>query len=368
MSLSEMIEQHGLLTTAQAVEVRDLLRPRYPHDYDLAKELERRGWLTPYQVNELAMGNVADLVIGPYVILDLVGEGGFGQVFMARHMFMQRLVALKLIRPELVSNPEAIGRFYREVSALSQLKHPNVVLAHDAGPVGDTHFLAMEFVQGVNLQTLVDESGPLEVDQACDYIRQAALGLQHMHDRGLVHRDIKPSNLLVTPMDDPNEASRGASGLSAAMASGQSFPWGLVKVLDLGLARFQETVSEGIDDQLTQAGAGGLRGSADYLSPEQAIDFHTADIRADIYSLGCTFYFLLTGRPPFEGSLALKLLKHQKEEPRSLEQLRSGLPRKLPPIVRKMMAKKPADRYSAPAEAAAAIAGTFRTSWLSLWR
>jgi serine/threonine-protein kinase len=364
--LADVLEQLGLLTPAQLREIRDTLRTKFPHDYDLAKELERLGWLSAYQVGQIGLGRAAHLTVGPYFILDLIGEGGFGQVFMARHTYLQRLAALKLLRPEVAGDPDAVEQFYREASALGQLTHPNVILAHEAGPVADTHFLAMEYVVGVNLQAMVEASGPLEVDQACDYVRQAALGLQHMYDHGLVHRDIKPSNLMVKPTDDPAETSRGARGQWMAAAAGQSFPWGLVKILDLGLARSLQTGSEIVDDASVRES--GPRGTADYLAPEQAIDFHTADIRADVYSLGCTFYFLLTGRPPFEGPLAMKLLKHQREEPVAVEQLRGGLPRKLGGVVRKMMAKLPSDRFRTPADAAAAVAGTFRQNWLGMGR
>jgi serine/threonine protein kinase len=364
--LADDLEQLGLLTPTQLRHIRDVLRIKFPHDYDLAMELERLGWLSSYQVSQIGLGKAGALSVGPYQILDLLGEGGFGQVFLARHSYLQRLVALKLLRSELASDAEAVDQFYREVGSLGQLSHPNLILAHEAGPIADTHFLAMEYLVGVNLQTMVDDSGPLEADQACDYIRQAALGLQHMYDSGLVHRDIKPSNLMVKPTDDPGETTRGARGTWMAAAAGQSFPWGMIKILDLGLARSLQTGGDLLADNPMPNRESGLRGSADYLAPEQAIDFQSADIRADIYSLGCTFYYLVTGRPPFEGPLALKLMKHQREEPAAVEQLRGGLPRKLGAVIRKMMAKLPSDRFRTPAEAAAAIAGTTRQNWLSL--
>ena len=199
---------------------------------------------------------------------------------------MNRVVALKVIRRESLADAEAVGRFYREIQVVSQLDHPNVVHAYDAGPVGATHFLAMEYVEGTDLGRLVKQSGPLPVAQACDYIRQAALGLQHAHERGLVHRDIKPHNLIMSLSD------------------------GLIKVADLGLARLSRTANEDLTAVLTSANTTGsltpqnavMMGTADYLAPEQALDFHKADIRADIYGLGCTFYYLLTGRPPFAGT------------------------------------------------------------------
>jgi serine/threonine-protein kinase len=356
----QAIRQFRLLSPTQLEELTHNLRD-YPHPRGLAQGLLKAGWLTAFQVNCLLTGRGQELVLGPYILMERLGEGGVGNVFKARHVYMQRYVAIKFLRPDMVGNAEVVGRFYREVQAFGQLVHPNVVLGHDAGPCGNTHFLAMEYVEGTDLQKLVTQKGPLAIDQACDYIRQAALGLEHIHGRGLVHRDIKPSNLLVTHI----EAGEGLAG----PYSGQSFPFGLIKILDLGLARFDATYIENADD-LTMAGKGGVRGSADFLAPEQAIDFHSADIRADIYSLGCTFYFLLAGKPPFDGgSLAQKLMKHQSAEPPSLEKKRgSAVPRRLPQIIARMMAKRPEDRYQTPAEVASAIGSTQQRSWLGLWR
>src|SRR5262249_28729803 len=154
--------------------------------------LIERGWLTAFQVNLLFQGRAADLMLGHYVVLERLGEGGTGQVFKARHQKLGRTVAVKVIRPELLTDPEVVARFYREVQVLSQMSHPNVVHAYDAGPIDATHFLAMEYVEGVDLDRRVKEQGPLPLALACDYIRQAALGLQHAHEKGLVHRDIKP--------------------------------------------------------------------------------------------------------------------------------------------------------------------------------
>jgi len=219
-----------------------------------------------------------------------------------------------------------------------------VVLAHDAGPLGGNYYLAMEYVEGVDLFRLVKEKGPLPPTLACDYVRQTALGLQHIHERGLVHRDIKPSNLLLVAGDG------AASAGTAALTTHQ------VKILDLGLARVsQSAVLEGLG-VMTAVGTL-LVGTLDYMAPEQARDFHQADIRADIYSLGCTLYFLLTGQPPFpEGWLAHKLMQHQNAEPRPIEQVRADLPPWLPAVVRLMLAKSPEDRFQTPAELAAVLA------------
>jgi serine/threonine-protein kinase len=364
-SCIQAIRQYRLLTAPQLDEINENL-PAFRTPRVLAQELVKAGWLTPFQVNQVFKGQGKNLVLGPYVLVERLGEGGVGHVFKAQHVHMQRYVAIKFLRSEKLDNPEVVARFYREIHAVSQLVHPNVVIAHDAGPFGQTHYLAMEYVEGVDLQKKVSQGEPLGVEQACDYIRQAALGLQHIHERGLVHRDIKPGNLLVTQVEtDSKSCSTSSSG---TLYLGQSFPWGLIKILDLGLARFDD--SDGVaSTPLTTAGEGGIRGSADYLAPEQAVDFHAADIRADIYSLGCTLYFLLTGKPPFEGkSLAQKLMMHQRAAPPSLEKLRPGLPRKLDQIIQTTMAKKPEDRFQTPGEMAGAIASVHQARWLSLFR
>jgi serine/threonine-protein kinase len=357
-ALLEALRSLPLLAPAQLAEVTERLAPRFRQPRRLAQELLRRGWITPYQVNQLFLGKGNDLVVGPYLILERLGEGGLGQVFKAWHSYMQRHVTIKLIRGERVEDAEAVARFYREIQVVSQLAHPNVIQAYDAGPIGASHFIALEYVEGTDLHTRVRQGELLPVPQACDYVRQAALGLQHLHERGLVHRDVRPANLLVLPIDGLHQ-SPGRTGLTQFF-SGKSYPWGLVKIVDVGLARFQAG-----DNGL----AGGLRGSADFLAPEQAADFHSADIRADIYSLGCTFYFLLTGQAPFEGGTAArKLFCHQRLEPTPIDRLRSGLPRRLVPVIRKMMAKRPGDRYQTPAEVAAAITAVHDRSWLPIWR
>jgi serine/threonine protein kinase len=307
----------------------------------LAKELLHKGWLTPYQVNQLLQGRGRDLLVGPYLLLERLGEGGAGQVFKVRHEKMNRILALKVIRKELLADPEIVGRFYREIRIAGQLDHPNVVHAYDAGPAGSSHFLAMEYVEGTDLGRLVKQGGPLPALQACEYIRQAALGLQHAHERGLVHRDIKPHNLIMSIRD------------------------GLIKVADLGLARLPRAGNDEVTAALTGASATAaltpqhavMMGTADYLAPEQALDFHNADIRADIYSLGCTLYYLLAGRPPFPGAtLTEKLLKHQQAEPPPIENAKTPVPQALIAVLHRMLAKKPKDRYQTPAEVVEALA------------
>jgi serine/threonine-protein kinase len=325
-----------------ALRAGNLLRPEqlnevvrrqehFPEPRALAQKLLARGWITTYQANRLLQGRGAELVRGPYLLLERIGQGGMGEVFKARHLLMNRVVALKAIHKQMVADPAALARFRREIQAAARLSHPNIVVAHDAAQIGDLLVLVMEYVEGIDLHRLVQKNGPLPSDQACDYIRQAALGLQHAHERGLVHRDIKPSNLLVTTQ-------------------------GVVKVLDLGLARTTGSgESSKAGSQLT--GLGTVVGTADYMAPEQALDAHHADIRADIYSLGCTLYFLFSGRPPFpNGSLKEKLYWHEQVEPQAIETVRSDLPPALRAVLRKMMAKRLPDRFQTPAEVAHILA------------
>jgi uncharacterized protein (TIGR03067 family) len=286
---------------------------------------------------------------GRYRVQELLGVGGMGSVYKAEHLLMERPVALKLISHSLMSNPSMIERFRREVKTAAKLKHPNIVMAYDAEQAGNSHFLVMEYVEGKSLARLVSEQGPLPVRQACDYIRQAALGLQHAHERGMVHRDIKPQNLMLTTE-------------------------GQVKILDFGLARFaMEAAPTGAllaapgtetptpsgsstgSESLTQVGT--VMGTPDYIAPEQATDAHKADIRADIYSLGCTLYDLLAGHAPFpEGTVVAKVKSHMERSPRPLAELRKDVPQELARVVERMMAKDPARRYQTPGEVAAALA------------
>jgi serine/threonine protein kinase len=332
-NMIDCLVEAKLLSGPQLAEVKNSLS-RVGQPQQLAHALINRGWLTSFQAKYLLNGRGAELVLGPFVILEPLGQGGAGQVFKARHR--DRVIALKLLRPELVKDREAVQRFCREIEVGSQVCHPNIAQTVDAGQIGATHYLAIEYVDGPNLERLVQTQGPLPPARAAEYIRQAALGLQHAHQRGLVHRDIKPSNLLVT------------------RAQGEP-PVGLLKILDLGLARLLEPAAGSQTANLTLAGgAGVMQGTPDYMAPEQALDFHSADIRADLYSLGCTLYFLLAGKPPFAGCkmLAEKLMKHQQAEP-ALAEL--NLPVDLEMVLRKMLAKRPLDRYQTPAELVEAI-------------
>jgi serine/threonine protein kinase len=328
-SLVDVLQESRLLE-GRELEQASGLQSRYPDAKGLGAQLIRAGWLTPFQVNQLLQGRCAELVLGPYRVLERLGEGGMGQVFKARHEGLQRIVALKVIRKEKLTDPRALQRFRQEARAAAQLAHPNIVTLYDASEIGGTHFLAMEYVEGADLARIVKESGPLPVGRACDYIRQAALGVQHAHERGLVHRDIKPSNLLVTKA-------------------------GQVKVLDMGLARLHGSDGAAAPDAaMTQAGY--LVGTPDFMAPEQAKNSRTVDARADVYSLGCTLYYLLAGRPPFEGPTAVeKLVQHQMEELPPLRKLQPEVPADLDVVIRKLMAKRPEDRYPTAAAAAEAL-------------
>jgi serine/threonine-protein kinase len=327
----DALRDFGLVDSSRLEELNRALGSQLISGPDaLLTDLIRRGWLTEFQVRRIVEGDGHKLVLGSYLILDRLGGGGMGEVYKARHRRLDRVVALKVIRPDRIDNPEVIARFLREAKLAARLSHPNIILVHDADQAGSTPFFAMEFVAGETLAQVLRRGGPLPIGQACDVIRQACLGLQHAHERGLVHRDIKPSNLLL--------ASEG----------------GIVKVLDLGLAFLNPAHSEEAAEPLTNSGV--VMGTADYMAPEQGIDAHAVDIRADIYSLGCTFYHLLTGTPPFPGgTFTQKVLRHQRETAIPVDAHRPEIPSALADVVRTMMAREPARRFQVPAEVAAAL-------------
>jgi len=257
--------------------------------------------------------------LGNYTLLKQLGAGGMGVVYLAEHVHMKRRVAIKVLPSRLVKDKAYLERFHREAQSIAALDHPNIVHAYDVDNEGAIHYLVMEYVEGKELEQIVTRHGPLSPERAAGLIRQAANGLAHAHARGLVHRDIKPSNLLV----DKTETLR---------------------ILDLGLARAVATgEADGTAEQEEN-----VVGTTDYLAPEQALGAKDIDGRADIYSLGCTLYYLLTGSPPFPGeSLAERLVKHQMETPPSIANLRPDVPEELIAICSRMLEKKPTDRYSA---------------------
>jgi Tol biopolymer transport system component/tRNA A-37 threonylcarbamoyl transferase component Bud32 len=268
--------------------------------------------------------------LGEYALLEKLGEGGMGTVYKARHAELDRLVAIKVLRKGYVEEDWAVARFRREIKAVGQLDHPHIVRAYDARKIADTHFLVMEYVDGLDLNELVDCCGPLPTADACELVRQAALGLQCAHEHGLVHRDIKPPNLMLNRQ-------------------------GQVKILDLGLVRVR--AAGGLSGEMTAVGQ--VMGTPDYMAPEQVSDSHAIDIRADIYSLGCTLYKLLTGRAPFSGpqyqSLLAKMTAHNEQTPPPVGQFRNDVPAELRTVLDRMLAKAPEQRFATPAEVAGAL-------------
>ncbi len=294
----------------------------------LAGYMVRDGLLTHFQAEQFLLGKWRRFTIGKYKVLERLGSGGMGSVYLCEHKFMRRRVAVKVLPAAKAEDPSSLERFYREARAAAALDHPNIVRAYDIDQDENLHFLVMEYVDGASLQEIIKKTGPMPVLRAAHYIRQSAIGLQHAHEAGLVHRDIKPGNLLVDRT-------------------------GIVKVLDMGLARFFHDE----EDILTKKYDESVLGTADYLAPEQALDSHGVDIRADIYSLGATFYFCLTGQPPFnEGTVAQKLIWHQTRQPKPIRTLRPEVPEQLAAVIGKMMEKDKAKRYQTPAEVAEALA------------
>jgi len=319
------LETSGL---APADEVRAIAHslPGEPQPADaqqLANELVRRRLLTSYQLRAIWQGKQQSLVLGNYVVLDKLGQGGMGMVLLARHKRMNRTVALKVLSRELLRRPEAIKRVQREVEAAARLDHPNIVTAYDADQAAGVHFFVMQYVEGTDLSSLVRKHGRLPVDQAVECVVQTARGLEYAHARGIVHRDIKPGNLLLDKS-------------------------GTIKILDMGLAR----ISDGDDQaqsELTATGA--VMGTIEYMSPEQALNTKRADHRADIYSLGITLWYLLVGKPPYEGTTVMeKLLAHREAPIPSLAAARADVPPALDAVFQRMVAKKPEQRQASMAQ------------------
>ncbi len=297
---------------------------------ELSKLLSVKGLVTSFQLAALNEGRGSSLRIGNYDVLDRLGAGGMGTVFKARHRRMKRIVALKVLAENLSKNPVFVKRFQREVETIAALGHPNVVMAYDADEADVGHFLVMEFVNGLDLAAGVERDGPFSMSRAVDCILQAARGLAYAHSQGIIHRDVKPHNLL---LDES----------------------GSIKVTDLGLAR----LNHGTDGAAAGADvtmAGGVIGTADYMPPEQAIDSTTIDHRADIYSLGCTLYYLLTGRPPYSGATIIALLlKHRDSEIPQLSAVRPDTPPQLDDLFRRMLIKSPEQRVQHMSEVIAEL-------------
>jgi len=333
----ERVQRSGLISESKLSQLRQELETQgvnLENPAAVAAALVDRGVLTQWQTEKLFQGKHKGFFLGSYRLLRPLGKGGMGAVFLAQHEMMRRQCAIKVLpQTQIDKHSSVLERFYVEAQAVASLDHQNIVRAYDVSKeVKDNkeiHYLVMEYVEGQDAQVMVQESGVLDYVKAAEIIRQTANGLAHAHDNGLIHRDIKPANLLIDKK-------------------------GVVKVLDLGLARFHDDSGAA---SLTAAHNETVLGTADYLSPEQALNSHNVDPRTDIYSLGCTAYFLLTGHPPFpEGSVAQRLVAHQVKQPKPIAEERRDAPPELTAIISKMMAKNPDDRYGTAAEIATALA------------
>src|SRR6516165_4380874 len=298
-----------------------------------ADSLIHEGLLTHFQAEKLLTGRWRGFIIsGKYRLLERLGAGGMGAVYLCEHILMGRKVALKVLPVQQAEDAASLARFHREARAVARLDHPNIVRAHDIDREDKLHFLVLEFVDGCNLHDFVRKNGNLTPARAAHYIRQAALGLQHAHEAGLVHRDVKPGNLVIDRQ-------------------------GTVKLLDMGLVRFFREDSGAF---IKEFEAGYTIGTADYVAPEEIVRDKSSDggvdVRADIYSLGGTFYYLLVGKSPFQdGTTAQKMIWHQVRQPKSLRALRPDVPEALVQVIERMMAKEPVRRYQAPLDVAAAL-------------
>ena len=331
---TKSLTKSGLMTTDEVQAFIDGLPPdKRPTDgKTLAQELVRHKKLTKFQAQAVYQGKTKGLRLGDYVVLDRIGQGGMGQVFKAKHRVMDRVVALKTLPAAATNSKLAVQRFHREVQVAARLVHPNIVTAYDAGESQGLHYLVMECVEGDDLGAAVKQRGRLPANTAIDYIIQAAKGLEYAHKQKVIHRDIKPSNLLLDRE-------------------------GTVKVLDMGLARLNQAIGP-LDqtEQETLTGTGQVMGTIDFMPPEQAENTKKADERSDIYSLGCTLYYLLTGRAVYGGdTTVMKILAHRET---AIPSLRTELPKvseQLDAIYQKMVAKKPDDRYGSMTEVIAEL-------------
>lgn len=324
--LLQLVRESGLVTSRQLDQTLRNCTSDDPNA--ILSQLMMAGYITEYQGRELYAGRNKGFFIGKYKVLRPLATGGMGVILHCEHIHMHHQVALKLLPKELNVEQSAVTRFYREARAVAAVKHPNIVQAFDVGQEGAWHCIVMEYVEGINLHKLVTRFGVLSEVRAAHYISQAAQGLQCIMTSGLVHRDLKPGNLLLNREN-------------------------VIKVLDLGLARFMD---QRADDLTRNMEDERVLGTADFISPEQALHSHDVDIRADIYSLGMTFYFLLTGHLPFKATtVAGKLMSHQTKMPKALLSRRPDVSPALDAIITKMIQKRPSARFATPQEVVEAL-------------
>ncbi|WP_425615938.1 serine/threonine protein kinase [Anatilimnocola sp. NA78] len=330
----DFVERSKLADADQLAKSLEKIRAQnagnLPDDADrLAESLIDAGLITKWHVDKLMDKKYKGFILGKYKLLRLLGSGGMSTVYLGEHTLMHRLRAIKVLPKGRVNDSSYLARFIREAQATASLDHPNIVKAYDIDNDGDTHYLVMEYIEGRDLQNIVKQEGPLPLEVACNYIAQAADGFQYSHENGLIHRDVKPANLLIDTK-------------------------GQVKILDLGLALLADEERS----SLTVAHNENVLGTADYLSPEQARNSHTVDSRADIYSLGCTLYYALSGHAPFtDGSLAQRIAKHQTQMPEDIRKERAEVPRDLADICWKMIQKRPERRYAKMKDVSDALKG-----------
>ena len=330
-SLPQLLVESGLLSEADVRQLLDDNPDRVATATDFAEFLVQAGHLTQWQADKLLQGKHRGFQLGPYRLLRHLAKGGMSSLYVARHKDADELCALKVLPPAKADQDDAsyLARFLREARLACRLRHPNIIRVDEviaADPdEGGVHFMAMELLEGHDLFNKVARQGPLPVREAAEIMRQAACGLQYAHEEGLVHRDIKPGNVYVTKQ-------------------------GRVKILDLGLAGL---IEDAYQENLTREYNERVLGTADYLAPEQAVDSHRADARADLYALGCTFYFVLSGRPPFtEGTLPQRILAHQTSQPKSVRSFRDDVPTAILELLDHMLVKKRVDRVQTAQEVA----------------
>ncbi len=328
ISIKELLKnltESDLLSDKEIRSIHESIgsRPDVKSAESFARELVRQDHLTKLQAAAVLKGKTKNLVFGEYVVLEKVGSGGMGQVFKARHRPTGKLVAVKVLSADAVKNRRLIERFKKEARAVARLKHPNIVRAYEAGKINRIRYLVMEYVEGENMLVRVKRKGPLPVDECIRSVLEAARGLDYAHQKGVIHRDIKPSNLL----RDKSTAR--------------------VKVLDMGLAR----VDEPDEDEIRLTMPGQMLGTARFMSPEQVEDARKADVRSDVYSLGCTLYFLMRSKAPYSGeTVAHTLMAHVSAPIPNLCKKRPDAPEWLGDVFQKMLAKKPRDRFQTMGE------------------